>query len=100
MNKLRSNGILHRGCFDSGRDTNPLVKELIRKNSIIVMLGTGGVGKTTIAAALGLAAAQKGLKTALITVDPARRLREALGLQRLSAQPARLDQRRLRAAGL
>jgi len=64
------------------------------------MLGTGGVGKTTIAAALGLAAAQKGLKTALITVDPARRLREALGLQRLSAQPARLDQRRLRAAGL
>jgi anion-transporting ArsA/GET3 family ATPase len=76
------------------------VKELLRKGSIIVMLGAGGVGKTTIAAALGLAAAREGLNTALITVDPARRLREALGLQRLSAEPTWLDRRRLRAAGL
>src|SRR6516162_5975017 len=64
------------------------------------MLGSGGVGKTTMAAALGLAAAREGLNTALITVDPARRLREALGLQRLSAEPTWLDRRRLRAAGL
>jgi len=64
------------------------------------MLGSGGVGKTTMAAALGLAAAREGLNTALITVDPARRLREALGLERLSAEPMRLDRRRLRAAGL
>src|SRR6516165_10138015 len=64
------------------------------------MLGSGGVGKTTMAAALGLAAAREGLNTALITVDPARRLREALGLERLSAQPTKLDRRRLRTAGL
>jgi anion-transporting ArsA/GET3 family ATPase len=76
------------------------VKELLRKGAIVVMLGAGGVGKTTVAAALGLAAARAGLNTALITVDPARRLREALGLERLSAQPTRLDGRRLRAAGL
>jgi len=76
------------------------VKELLRKGAIIVTLGSGGVGKTTVAAALGLAAAREGLNTALITVDPARRLREALGLERLSALPARLDGRRLRAAGL
>jgi len=76
------------------------VKELLRKGAIVVMLGTGGVGKTTVAAALGLAAARKGLNTALITVDPARRLREALGLERLSSQPTRLDRHRLRAAGL
>jgi anion-transporting ArsA/GET3 family ATPase len=76
------------------------VKELLRKGAIVVMLGSGGVGKTTIAAALGLAAAREGLNTALITVDPARRLREALGLERLSAIPTRLDGRRLRAAGL
>jgi anion-transporting ArsA/GET3 family ATPase len=76
------------------------VKELLRKGAIFVMLGSGGVGKTTIAAALGLAAAREGLNTALITVDPARRLRDALGLERLSAIPARLDGRRLRAAGL
>jgi anion-transporting ArsA/GET3 family ATPase len=76
------------------------VKELLRKGAIIVMLGTGGVGKTTVAAALGLAAACEGLNTALITIDPARRLREALGLEQLSAQATRLDKRRLRAAGL
>jgi anion-transporting ArsA/GET3 family ATPase len=76
------------------------VKELLRKGAIVVMLGSGGVGKTTIAAALGLAAACEGLDTALITVDPARRLREALGLDRLSALPTRLDGRRLRGAGL
>lgn len=76
------------------------MKELLRKGAIVVMLGNGGVGKTTVAAALGLAAARKGLNTALITVDPARRLREALGLERLSALPVRLDGRRLRAAGL
>jgi anion-transporting ArsA/GET3 family ATPase len=79
---------------------NACVKELLRKGAIIVMLGAGGVGKTTITAALGLAAAHEGLTTALITVDPARRLREALGLQRLSAEPTWLDRRRLRAAGL
>jgi anion-transporting ArsA/GET3 family ATPase len=64
------------------------------------MLGAGGVGKTTVSAALALAAAREGLNTALITVDPARRLREALGLDRLSAEPTRLEKRRLRAAGL
>ncbi len=76
------------------------MRELLRKGSIVVVLGPGGVGKTTVAAALGLAAARSGLDTGLITVDPARRLREALGIERLAAQPARLDPRRLRAAGL
>ena len=76
------------------------MRELLKQGATIVMLGAGGVGKTTITAALGLAAAREGLNTALITVDPARRLREALGLQRLSAEPTRLDRRRLRSAGL
>ncbi|HKV53887.1 MAG TPA: ArsA-related P-loop ATPase, partial [Candidatus Binataceae bacterium] len=76
------------------------MKGLLRQGSIVVVLGPGGVGKTTVAAALGLAAARAGLDTGLITVDPARRLRDALGLERLSARPTRLDSRRLRAAGL
>jgi anion-transporting ArsA/GET3 family ATPase len=76
------------------------VKELLKSGSIIVVLGPGGVGKTTIAAAIGLAAARAGFPTAVLTVDPARRLRDALGLERLEAQPHRLDGRRLRAAGL
>ena len=59
------------------------MKELLKKGSTLVLLGTGGVGKTTVAAALGLAAAACKLETAVITVDPARRLRDALGLERI-----------------
>ena len=62
---------------------HPVMKDLLKKGSILILLGTGGVGKTTVAAALGLAAAEASLDTALITVDPARRLREALGLSSL-----------------
>jgi len=76
------------------------VKELLKQRSVLVVLGSGGVGKTTIAAALGVAAAAAHLRTAVITVDPARRLRDALGLPRLSGKPTRIDPRRLRAAGL
>ncbi len=76
------------------------VKELLKPRSVLVVLGSGGVGKTTIAAALGVAAAAAHLRTAVITVDPARRLREALGLPRLGGKPTRIDARRLRAASL
>ena len=63
-------------------------------------MGPGGVGKTTVAAAIGLAAASQELATGVITVDPARRLRDALGLTGLSAQPSAIDPKRLRDAGL
>ena len=76
------------------------LKELLKKGSILIVLGTGGVGKTTMAAALGLAAARSGLKTAVITVDPARRLRDALGLETLGGKPTGLGRHRLTAAGL
>ena len=76
------------------------VKGLLKKGSIAILLGTGGVGKTTVAAALGLAGAAAGLGTAVITVDPARRLRDALGLERLGGQPTRIGEKQLRAAGL
>ncbi|HEY6419903.1 MAG TPA: ArsA-related P-loop ATPase [Candidatus Binataceae bacterium] len=76
------------------------MKDLLKKGSILILLGTGGVGKTTVAAALGVASAASGLDTAVITVDPARRLRDALGLERLGGEPARLDARVLKAAGL
>src|SRR6516165_3347125 len=100
MLSLGRNDILQSSVCLGSRDKNSQVKELISKGAVVVMLGTGGVGKTTVAAALGLAAARAGLNTLLITVDPARRLREALGLERLSEQPLPLDRRRLRAAGL
>ncbi|HYR80547.1 MAG TPA: ArsA-related P-loop ATPase [Candidatus Dormibacteraeota bacterium] len=76
------------------------MKTLLTKGSIPILLGTGGVGKTTIAAALGLAGASANLDTAVITVDPTRRLRDALGLERLGGQPVRIGAKQLREAKL
>src|SRR5262249_52659972 len=81
-------------------ETERPVKDLLQKGSILILLGTGGVGKTTVGAALGIAAAQLKLDAAVITVDPSRRLRDALGIARLGGHPARLASRQLAAAGL
>ena len=54
---------------------------------VVVCCGSGGVGKTTTAAALALRAAERGRRTAVLTIDPARRLAEALGLSTLTNQP-------------
>ena len=76
------------------------MKDLLTKGSITILLGTGGVGKTTIAAALALAGASANLNTAVITVDPSERLRDALGLAQLGGQPTRIGARQLAGAGL
>lgn len=57
---------------------------------LISVLGAGGVGKTTTSAALSLALAETGLRTVVITVDPARRLASALGLSSLNSEPQRV----------
>ena len=57
------------------------------RTRIIVCCGAGGVGKTTTAAALGLRAAERGRHTVVITVDPARRLAQSLGLASLDDTP-------------
>jgi anion-transporting ArsA/GET3 family ATPase len=57
---------------------------------VIVCCGSGGVGKTTAAAALAVRAAERGRRTAVLTIDPARRLAEALGLSTLSNEPKRV----------
>ncbi len=53
----------------------------------VLVTGGGGVGKTTLAAALGVVAAQGGMRTLVVTVDPARRLASALGLDALGDEP-------------
>lgn len=55
--------------------------------STILVTGAGGVGKTTIAAAMAIKAARSGLRTLVVTVDPARRLATALGVDELSDEP-------------
>jgi len=57
---------------------------------IIVCCGSGGVGKTTTAAALGLSAAEAGRRTVVLTIDPARRLAQSMGLSELDNVPRRV----------
>ena len=61
------------------------LEDLVMKRRVIVAVGAGGVGKTTTAAALGVAAAARGRRVLCLTIDPARRLAESLGLERMSA---------------
>ena len=55
--------------------------------ALTIVLGPGGVGKTTLSAALALAAARRGERCAVVTVDPAKRLAQALGRDRLAHWP-------------
>ncbi|HXW43643.1 MAG TPA: ArsA family ATPase [Streptosporangiaceae bacterium] len=58
-----------------------------RRNRILVCCGSGGVGKTTTAAAIGLRAAERGRHVVVLTVDPARRLAQSMGLNSLDNTP-------------
>jgi anion-transporting ArsA/GET3 family ATPase len=58
-----------------------------RRTRVIVCCGSGGVGKTTTAAAIGLRAAERGRHVVVLTVDPARRLAQSMGLSRLDNTP-------------
>ncbi|MGH2704917.1 MAG: ArsA family ATPase [Actinomycetota bacterium] len=67
---------------------------------IVVCAGSGGVGKTTISAAVALEGARRGRKTIVLTIDPARRLGDSLGLKELSSRPHRVPAAQFRRAGL
>ena len=62
--------------------------------------GSGGVGKTTTAAALAMGAAAAGAKVAVVTIDPARRLANSLGLEELGNEPRLIDPERFTAHGV
>ncbi len=58
---------------------------------VVVVCGAGGVGKTTTAAALALRAAEQGRRVVVLTIDPARRLAQALGVTELTNTPQRVE---------
>lgn len=68
------------------------VDGVLAASDVVVCCGSGGVGKTTTAAVLGLRAARQGRRVVVVTIDPARRLADALGLvDGLSSEPQRID---------
>ncbi|MGJ5754311.1 anion-transporting ArsA/GET3 family ATPase [Streptomyces puniciscabiei] len=69
-------------------DIDPLLDD--PKTRIVVCCGSGGVGKTTTAAALGLRAAERGRKVVVLTIDPARRLAQSMGIDSLDNVPRRV----------
>ena len=62
---------------------------LLDTRRVILVVGCGGVGKTTTTAALGLAAARRGKRVLCLTIDPARRLSQSLGFEEMTTEARR-----------
>jgi anion-transporting ArsA/GET3 family ATPase len=76
------------------------VRARLEGRSVVICAGSGGVGKTTTAAALALGLAADGKRVAVVTIDPARRLADALGLEQLGNDPRRVEPERLARHGV
>jgi len=74
--------------------------EMLAQREVIVCVGCGGAGKTTIAAALALEAARRGRKVLVLTIDPARRLADAMGIESLGNRPQAIPRDALDALGV
>jgi anion-transporting ArsA/GET3 family ATPase len=72
---------------------------LLLTKRVVIAVGAGGVGKTTTAAALSVAAAQRGRRVLCLTIDPAKRLAQSLGLERMTTEAAHIDPARFLAVG-
>jgi len=77
----------------------PGIREALAGRRIAVCVGSGGVGKTTVAAALALARAREGGRALVCTIDPARRLASAMGLSSLGNVETEIPRGRLESAG-
>jgi anion-transporting ArsA/GET3 family ATPase len=69
----------------------PAVGEILEGKDICICAGSGGVGKTTTSAAIALGMASRGLKVCVLTIDPAKRLADSLGLKELGNEARQVD---------
>src|SRR5882757_8541028 len=76
------------------------VASLLAGKRIVICAGSGGVGKTTTAAAVAMGMAERGLRVAVVTIDPARRLANSLGLEELGNEPRLIDPARFSEHGV
>ena len=76
------------------------LQELVESHRIVVCVGSGGVGKTTTAAAIALSGARAGRRAMVLTIDPARRLAQSLGVSELAAGGEKIAATVFDAAGI
>jgi anion-transporting ArsA/GET3 family ATPase len=76
------------------------VKARLEGKRVVICAGSGGVGKTTTSAALAMGLAAEGRRVAVVTIDPAKRLAAALGLQELGNEPALVEPGRFAGHGI
>lgn len=76
------------------------MRSLLESKKVIACVGSGGVGKTTTSAAIALEAARIGLKVCVLTIDPAKRLANSMGLKALGNTETRIPADRLKSAGI
>ncbi len=67
------------------------IDQLVDERTIVICTGSGGVGKTTTAAVLAMEAASRGRRAVVVTIDPAKRLADALGLADIGNEPSRIE---------
>jgi len=70
------------------------VEELVGERDVVICCGSGGVGKTTTAAVLALEGARRGRSACVVTIDPAKRLADTLGLEDLTNTPTEIERKR------
>jgi anion-transporting ArsA/GET3 family ATPase len=72
----------------------------LAEKRVVICAGSGGVGKTTTSAAIAMGLAARGARVCVVTIDPARRLADALGIEQLGSEPHRVDAARLAGHGI
>jgi anion-transporting ArsA/GET3 family ATPase len=77
-----------------------VIADWLERKEVCICAGSGGVGKTTTSAAIALGMAARGKKVAVLTIDPAKRLANSLGLPELGNEERRVDPQRFAEAGL
>jgi len=76
------------------------MSELLAGKRVAICAGSGGVGKTTTSAAIAMGLAAEGARVCVVTIDPARRLADALGIEQLGSDPRRVDDARFEGHGI
>jgi anion-transporting ArsA/GET3 family ATPase len=79
---------------------DPKIDAMLADREVIVCVGCGGAGKTTVAAALALEAARRGRRALVLTIDPARRLADAMGIDSLGNRPQEIPREILDTLGV